>query len=79
MKSDPDFVNNEWLKEEIKLCLHGLDSNTDEHIDWFKHEMSVGDEITVRILSEGESDIPIRRSRSKCGVPSTEKDSEESS
>jgi hypothetical protein len=40
----------------LHLRVGGLDSRTDEHVDWTTPELAVGDEVTVRVVEVEEVD-----------------------
>ena len=61
MTADPDFNEQEWLSDHIDVRLGGLDSETEEHLLWFKQDLLPGDEVTFRVLPAGEYDVPIKR------------------
>jgi hypothetical protein len=35
---------------DLRMHVGGLDSRTDEHVDWPVPELAVGDEVTIRII-----------------------------
>jgi hypothetical protein len=43
------------------LHVGGLDSRTDEHVDWSVPEVGVGDEVTIRIVETEDIDPEARR------------------
>jgi hypothetical protein len=43
------------------LHVGGLDSQTDEHVDWSVPEVGVGDEVTIRIVETEDIDPEARR------------------
>lgn len=48
---------------ECRLELGGLDSNSGTHVDWAKHDLSVGDKIEIEILKDGQFDHPVAERR----------------
>ena len=59
--ADPEADRAEWLAEVRHLHVGGIDSGTDEHLDWFDSHLKLGDEVTVRLLPPGPIDAPARR------------------
>ena len=59
--SAPDFAGIDWAGERIDIEVGGLDSVTREHYKWLEIELTVGDEVTVRVLPPGDFDPPTRR------------------
>src|SRR5262245_58417798 len=48
-----------WSKERIDLHVGGLDTNgVDQYLHWLRHDVKIGDEISIRLLPEGEYDSP---------------------
>lgn len=43
----------------------GLESSTEEHVRWPTPDLSVGDEITIRIIETDEIDVPQQRYKRK--------------
>ena len=74
VRRDPDKVPYDeidiasWVCNKIHLRLGGLDSASDEHLDWHRAELRVGDEIRIQIQAPGEFDAPVERSRSTSGL-----------
>ena len=72
VRRDPDRARREtidvqeWVCDKIHLHFGGLDSTTNEHLDWFDCEVRVGDEITMQILAPGEFDPPAERHQATC-------------
>jgi hypothetical protein len=60
-RKHPDFQEAEWVGNKIRVHLGGLDSAAGEDFEWFRGELQVGDEVTVRVLAPGEFDMPDRR------------------
>ncbi len=48
-------------EEHFHIHVGGLDSSSDEFIDWPTPEIGLGDEITIRILDVDDPDTPSRR------------------
>lgn len=53
----------EWSKERIEFQVGGLDSITDQHLDWLRRDLRVGDEIVIKLLPAGRHDAPAGRRR----------------
>ena len=73
-RSRPEFSEQDWIDNRIEVGLSGLDSEANEHVDWFNAEVEVGDEITVRLLPPGEVDRPAQRRSADvggCSLPRT--------
>ena len=47
----------------LELRIGGLISSTDEHVDWHYAKLSVGDEITLKIIETDSADKPTNRIR----------------
>ena len=48
--------------DNLSLFVGGLDSNTDQHIDWpASPEINVGDTITIQVVESEVVDLPTRR------------------
>jgi hypothetical protein len=65
-KDETDIAR--WVCDKIHLRLGGLDSTSDEHLEWHGSELQVGDEIRVQVLAPGEFDVPAERCGSTCGL-----------
>lgn len=61
VRKDPDVREHEWIGKEVHIQFGGLDSATNEHVDWFDDDLKVGDEVVVRVLPPGEFDLPVHR------------------
>ena len=48
----------EWTRESIGVTAGTRDTKYPERASWFDRELSVGDELTIRILGPGECDSP---------------------
>jgi hypothetical protein len=53
----------EWSREKTTLQVGGLRCRTkspkrDQHVFWHGRELQPGDEVSIRVLSEGEIDLP---------------------
>ena len=57
----PGFREGDWIGNRVYVRLAGLDSATDQHVDWFGGELQAGDEVTVRVLPPGEFNPPVHR------------------
>ena len=52
--------------DSIELQVGGLlhhDRHDDEHLDWIKRHLSIGDEITIRVVESSDLTQPIARRR----------------
>ena len=45
------------------LFLSGVDKKRDEHLDWMKCDLAVGDEVVLRFVRASKIDLPAKRSR----------------
>lgn len=61
LRRAPDFAEADWAGERIEVEVGGLDSFTRQNLKWLETELTVGDEVTVRVLSPGDFDHPLRR------------------
>ncbi len=68
VKQDPEFSKDDWLKEILNLHISGLESKADEHVVWLYQNLSIGDEVVIRILPPGAYDAPPTRFKSECGL-----------
>jgi hypothetical protein len=59
-----DWVGRRRLTGAFHFHVGGLDSATDEHVDWSVPEVNVGDEVTVKIV-ETEQVTPADRRRKR--------------
>lgn len=57
-KSGSKLTRAQWSKEEIEFSVGGLDSAADEHLHWLRRELSIGDEIAIKVLPPGRYDAP---------------------
>ena len=46
---------------EFDLSISGLDTVSEEHVDWAAPEIGVGDVITVRVIDSARTDKPAKR------------------
>lgn len=53
---------NENIELTVKGLLHHA-KNDDEHLDWIKRHLKIGDEITVRVIETSNSTRPISKRR----------------
>jgi hypothetical protein len=60
-RKHPKFTSQGWICDSTSIHLGGIDSKTDEHIEWFNGQLQAGDEIIIRVLPGGEFDPPKRR------------------
>jgi hypothetical protein len=51
-------TKEEWMRESMGVTARTLDTKFPHHAAWFDRELSVGDELTIRILGPGECDCP---------------------
>ena len=51
----------DWTAEELNLHVGGIDSQTNENLVWLRHELQVGDAITVRVIETDSVDVPENR------------------
>jgi hypothetical protein len=66
-RKNPDFSEADWICNKVHVHLGGLDSVANQHVVWFGDELSVGDEVTVRLLPAGEFDRPRHRQGAREG------------
>jgi len=50
-----------WTPEELYINVGGIDSVTDEHLEWVRREIEVGCEVTVRVIEVDAVDVPDAR------------------
>jgi hypothetical protein len=48
---------------DLFLTVSGLISQTEEHVDWARHYLSVGDEVHIKITETDSADKPIEKYR----------------
>ncbi len=48
-------------REELELAVSGLDSPSDEHLEWFRRAIEFGSEIRIRPLETGIPMPPLQR------------------
>jgi hypothetical protein len=48
----------EWTRESIGITAGSRDSQFPGHASWFDYELREGDEITIKILGPGPTDLP---------------------
>ena len=58
LRARDGFVEAEFLKEVCEVTITGLDSSDGNHYQWVQRALVPGDEVTFRILSQGEVDVP---------------------
>ena len=51
-------TKEEWMRESIGVAAATRDAKFPDRASWFDRELSVGDELTIRILGPGECDFP---------------------
>ena len=57
-RADPAFDEQWFLKERCDLHLGALDTVRQLNHSWAEHTLSPGDEITIRVLADGEYELP---------------------
>ena len=57
------YVVRSSRKEDLSLSVGGLVSPTEEHVDWRKVELRVGDEVLLKIVDSERVDRPRKRTR----------------
>jgi hypothetical protein len=50
-------------REELRFRVGGMDSLRREHIDWLERELTVGDEVFIRVVDVRRVDAPLKGSR----------------
>jgi hypothetical protein len=50
--------SDEW---HSSISLAGLNSQTSEHLRWFSRDLSIGDEVRIRIIESDVVDTPTER------------------
>jgi hypothetical protein len=58
MRAKDGFNEAGFLEEKIGLHVTGLDSPTDKHFQWLEETLRPGDVVSVKVLGEGEYDVP---------------------
>jgi hypothetical protein len=48
-------------RDEVGVRLGGLDSDSDEHLDWCNQRLRVGDEVRIKVIETTSVDRPKRR------------------
>ncbi len=46
------------LPDHVELILGGLDCETNTHVRWSRHELGVGDKVTIEVIEDCEGDSP---------------------
>lgn len=67
LKEFPDQKRENIQEEELKFDLGGHIShgkNDYENLDWIRKSLSVGDELTIKIIESDEYDEPYKKERS---------------
>src|SRR5262245_32055497 len=49
--------------DRVGVVLGGLDSTTDEHLEWRQRSLRIGDEVCIRVIDAESVDRPRRRTR----------------
>lgn len=66
-KSETEAIALEELSDDLHLSVGGLithGQNDNEHLDWVKRSLTVGDTVTIRIVDSDQVTAPIKRERS---------------
>ena len=58
MRAKSSFDEESFLREACALEVGALNTITNEHISWGRHELKPGDEVTLRVLPGGEFEAP---------------------
>ena len=58
LRARKGFDEAEFLKEVCEVTVTGLDSSNKHHFEWAQRALEPGDEVTIRILPQGEFDVP---------------------
>ena len=58
VRARPDFDEQWFLKERCELLLGALDTIAQRDHSWPKRDLSPGDEITIRVLADGDYEVP---------------------
>ena len=58
LRARDGFDEAEFLKEVCEVTVTGLDSSNEHHFQWVQRALVPGDEVTFRILSQGDVDVP---------------------
>ncbi len=61
--------SDDFVKEEMRLDVGGLDTPTGEFLNWFNEELNIGDEIHIRVLDDQNPDPPTHRKANTCMKP----------
>jgi hypothetical protein len=51
-------TKEEWSRESLGVTAGTRDTKHPDHASWFDRELTVGDELTIRILGPGDCDSP---------------------
>ena len=46
------------MPDHVELILGGLDCGTNTHVRWNRHELRVGDKITIEVIEDCDGDSP---------------------
>ena len=63
VKAVPEFDEDEWLRERMAVVIKGSEYHGLYQVGWNQRTLSVGDEVTVRILPSGQFDPPTDHSK----------------
>lgn len=66
-KPDPADTLEGWISNRVSDSIGGLNSVSEKRLDWFRREIVVGEEVTIRVLPPGAFDLPIPRRRPVLG------------
>lgn len=61
VQADPDYDPAEWLAEDLRLDVGGLAARG--HLKWADRDLSVGDEVRIRVLPPGPVDDAVESPR----------------
>jgi hypothetical protein len=67
--STPEATSADW---HAGFSLAGLDTVTSEHLKWFRCDVQVGDEISIKLIEVGSVDEPTHRESRPERTPSTD-------
>jgi len=67
-KADPE----EFTESELDFRMGGLDTRTDEFVEWAREDLKVGDEVLIRVVEDQSPDHPKLRRTNTCTKPPVE-------
>ncbi len=68
-KAVPEFDEDDWLRERMAVVIKGHKDHGQYQLGWNQRSLSVGDEVTVRILPPGPVDPPTHHSKLNMPMP----------